>query len=173
MISSAVILTGTIASAAYLYYKDTEQLDIVKLEYKSSSKLRYFFTKSSSSPQEELIRVINEACETIDVAVYYISERNIVTHLCSATDRCVKVRIITDKDDSYQESALQQLLVVGIPVKVNTYAEKMHLKNMIIDEEIITSGSYNFTYSAEKKNEEVVIISKDKKIAKEWSEKFS
>ncbi|MEH7387849.1 phospholipase D-like domain-containing protein [Bacillus sp. JJ1521] len=173
LISSAVILTGTIATAAYLYYKDNGQINNDNLDNKTVSNLRYFFSKSSSSPQKELIKVIKDACETIDVAVYYISERNIVTHLCSATNRGVKVRIITDKDDSYQETALQQLLDAGIPVKINTYEGKMHLKNMIIDKEIITSGSYNFTYSAEKKNEEVVIISKDKKVAKEWSVKFN
>jgi phosphatidylserine/phosphatidylglycerophosphate/cardiolipin synthase-like enzyme len=153
-----------------VYYKDIEQEED-DTKKKSAQKLKYFYSKSSS-PQIQLINVIDKAKETIDVAVYYITETKIVTHLCSATNRGVKIRIITDQDDSYQQPALEKLLNSGIPIKTNTYKGKMHLKNMIIDQKIITSGSYNFTQSAETKNEEVLIISDDEKIAKEWTEKF-
>lgn len=172
LIGSTVVLTGAIASAAYLYYKDTELSEDMKYENVSDQKLCYFYSKSNFSPQNQLIKIIDDAKETIDVAVYYITETKIVTHLCTASERGVKVRIITDKDDSYQQSALEKIMNAGIPIKINTYEGKMHLKNMIIDQSIITSGSYNFTHSAEKKNEEVIIISEDKRVAKDWSEKF-
>jgi phosphatidylserine/phosphatidylglycerophosphate/cardiolipin synthase-like enzyme len=170
LIGSAVVLTGAIASVAYLYYKDTELSEDVENE--NNHKLSYFYSKSKLSPQNQLIKIIDDAKESIDIAVYYITETKIVTHLCTATKRGIKVRIITDQDDSYQQSALEKIMNAGIPIKINTYEGKMHLKNMIIVQKIITSGSYNFTQNAEKKNEEVLIISDDKKVAKEWSEKF-
>lgn len=136
------------------------------------SNLKYYFSKSNSSPQKELTKIIENAKETIDVAVNYITDTKIVTHLCKATQKGVRVRNITDRDDSYQESALDKLSRSGIPIKVNTYKEIMHLKNMIIDKGIVSTGSYNFTYSAEVKNEEVVIITDDNNLAKEWSMKF-
>lgn len=162
-------MTGAAVSAAYIYFKDD---DTKRTNNEQGLNLKYYFSKSNSSPQKELTRIIDNAKETIDVAVYYITETKIVTHLCNATKRGVKVRIVTDQDNKYQESALNKLLESGIPIKINTYEGKMHLKNMIIDKKMISTGSYNFTYSAEVKNEEIVIISNDSKIAKEWSMKF-
>lgn len=146
-------------------------------ENESNRRLKYYFSKSDSSPKEQLFKVIGEADESIDVAIYMITDNDFVKQLCFATKRGVKVRIIADKsvdkDGSKHLKALDRLLEGRIPIKVNNYKGNMHLKNMIIDQKIITTGSYNFTYYAEKENEEVVIISRDKKIAKEWTEKFN
>lgn len=162
-------MTGAAVSAAYIYFKDGRTKS---MNHEQGLNLKYYFSKSGSSPQKELARIIDNAKETIDVAVYYITKTKIVTHLCNATKRGVRVRIVTDQDNKYQESALNKLLESGIPIKINTYGGKMHLKNMIIDKKIISTGSYNFTYSAEVQNEEIVIISDDNKIATEWSIKF-
>jgi phosphatidylserine/phosphatidylglycerophosphate/cardiolipin synthase-like enzyme len=155
MIGSAV----AVASLAYFYKR---------------SEIRTYFSKSKDSPENELIDLINKAKTSIDVAVFYISETEIVSHLCSATERGIKVRIITDREaESTNKNALEQFLRCGIAVKVNTYEGRMHLKNMIVDDKIIATGSYNYTYGAEHKNEEVLVIIKDKSVAKEWTAKFN
>lgn len=142
------------------------------MDNNSGTTFRYTFSKSDPSPQKQLATMIDGAKETIDVAMYFITKTDIITRLCSANKKGVKVRIITDKNDDYQEDALEELLDSGIPIKVNTYKGLMHLKNMIIDRKLVTTGSYNFTNRADKQNEEVIIIAENKKIAEEWSDKF-
>ncbi|MDF2947981.1 MAG: hypothetical protein K0S51_2660 [Bacillales bacterium] len=156
LVGSAIV----IASLAYALQKD-------------ETKIKYYFSKSKKSPEKELGAIIDDAKESIDVAVFYISETKLVTHLCSATKRGVKVRIITDREaEKTNKAALEALMCAGIPVKVNTYDGRMHLKNMIVDKKLIATGSYNYTHGAEHKNEEVVVIIKNKELAKEWSKKF-
>jgi phosphatidylserine/phosphatidylglycerophosphate/cardiolipin synthase-like enzyme len=149
---------------------------IVSLAYglqKDKTKIKYYFSKSKKSPEKELGEIIDVAKESIDVAVFYISETKLVSHLCSATNRGVKVRIITDREaETTNKAALDELISVGIPVKVNTYDGRMHLKNMIVDKKFVATGSYNYTHGAENRNEEVLVIIKNKELAKEWDEKF-
>ena len=48
----------------------------------------------------------------------------------------------------------------------------MHHKVIIIDNEVVITGSYNFTVSAEKTNDENVVIFFDKKIAAYYTAEF-
>ena len=50
-------------------------------------------------------------------------------------------------------------------VKAENYAGKMHAKTIIIDDEYLILGSMNFTYSGENKNDENVLVIKNKKLA--------
>jgi len=49
----------------------------------------------------------------------------------------------------------------------------MHHKYFIIDKSIIGTGSYNWTYSAENKNEENIILSNDKNIVNQYLFNFN
>jgi phosphatidylserine/phosphatidylglycerophosphate/cardiolipin synthase-like enzyme len=138
--------------------------------------IEYVFSKSKKSPQKKLIEVINNAKKTLDIAIYTITETEILFQLISATNRGVKVRLITDREQSngkYSRKALDKLTSAGIPIKLNEFDGLMHLKIMIADVDTVATGSYNYTYSAEKKNEEVVLIIKNNNIATEWLEKFN
>ena len=46
------------------------------------------------------------------------------------------------------------------------------LKVMIIDEEIVVTGSYNFSYSAQEKNDENTLVIHDEQVAAEFLEEF-
>jgi len=43
---------------------------------------------------------------------------------------------------------------------------------MISDNDRITAGSYNYTYSAEQKNDEVFMVIKDPSLAADWKKHF-
>ena len=60
----------------------------------------------------------------------------------------------------------------GIKVKTENYAGKNHSKNIIIDNNISIIGSMNFTNSGERRNDENVIIIKDKDINNYLNEIF-
>ncbi len=48
----------------------------------------------------------------------------------------------------------------------------MHHKVVIIDEEIVITGSYNFSRSAEERNDENIIIIYNAEIAQEFIKEF-
>ncbi|WP_186578738.1 phospholipase D-like domain-containing protein [Aquibacillus kalidii] len=163
--------TLTLGCISYLIYKmKGSNTDIEKTE------IDYVFSKSERSPKQKLIELIDGSTNSLDIAIFTLTEKEIVSHICEATERGVQVRVMTDKKQSTkmskQAANIQKMIQSGIPVKVNNHKGFMHLKMMIVDDEVVTSGSYNYTYSAEKRHDEVVVIIKDKQMSKGWKEQF-
>ena len=48
----------------------------------------------------------------------------------------------------------------------------MHHKVIIIDDETVITGSYNFSRNAERSNDENILIIKNKEIAREFNREF-
>lgn len=69
-------------------------------------------------------------------------------------------------------SQLERLSGTGMNVKKDTNKYKMHHKVFIIDNETVVTGSFNPTASAENKNDENIIIIKDKVIAGSFLKEF-
>jgi phosphatidylserine/phosphatidylglycerophosphate/cardiolipin synthase-like enzyme len=56
-----------------------------------------------------------------------------------------------------QQYGLKFLQREGIPVKINTHPGLMHLKLIISDQSYVLTGSYNFTKTAKKQNDEIIM----------------
>ncbi|MFC7053609.1 phospholipase D-like domain-containing protein [Hansschlegelia quercus] len=59
------------------------------------------------------------------------------------------------------QSALKMLVAGGIPVFIDKSAGVAHNKVMIFDRRAVTTGSYNFTYNADKRNAENLLLIED------------
>ena len=60
----------------------------------------------------------------------------------------------------------------GLDVNVDGNEGQMHHKTMIVDDEIVITGSYNFTRSAEERNDENLVIFHNKQIADFYMKEF-
>ncbi len=49
----------------------------------------------------------------------------------------------------------------------------MHMKVSIIDNQIVTTGSYNYSESASTRNDEVLLVLRDPTMAKAWEAEFN
>ncbi len=82
----------------------------------------------------------------------------------------MKVTVILDGKQIRSHHSLHSLLLdAGIPV----YSDKIkrglaHNKVMIFDEDIVLTGSFNFSKSAETTNAENILILKDKNLAAQY-----
>lgn len=117
-----------------------------------------------------LVKYINAAKKSIYVQAYSFTSRSIGRALLHAKDQGVDVNVIVDKSQ-YQcqnYSYARQLLTQGIPMWVDVDPSIAHNKVMIIDRQIVETGSYNFTVSAEKYNAENMLIIHDAKLAKRY-----
>lgn len=133
------------------YKIEEEKLSIPKIPEKSW--VRVYFTPGPDC-ENNIIAEINQA-KKIDIAVYSITNQNVVDAIIDAKERGAKIRIITDRLQSAGKySLVEELKTAGIPVITNTGHKIMHNKFAIFDGKRIESGSYNWTDSATKSNAE-------------------
>jgi len=90
-----------------------------------------------------------------------------------AQKRGVKVDMILDKSNrTAKYSAADFTANSGIPTKIDAQHEISHNKVMIVDGEIVITGSFNFTKAAQEKNAENLLIIRDKGLAAKYIENW-
>lgn len=126
-------------------------------------------------PGDKLLQVYESAQESIYIAAYGITYRPGVKALIRAKRRGVDVRVITDGGrlrDPHQRRALEHLHAAGIPIKVDAHKNLMHLKQVVVDDVINTSGSMNLTTSGNRYNDERLNIFRDPRTTAKARTKF-
>ncbi len=117
---------------------------------------------------------INNAKDSLDICVFTITDNRIVKAIEAAKFRGVTVKIITDNDKLLDRgSDIIYLSKKGYDIKVDYTDSHMHHKFAVIDKKISLTGSYNWTRSAEKYNQENVLVSDSKYLAKTYLEEFN
>ena len=138
--------------------------------------IQVFFPRAGQDPAPVLVNLYNGAAASLDVAIYSLTHPDIVKAIGDAQRRGVQVRIITDKEQaagSTQKHALNDLLSLGIPVKIDAHSGLMHLKMSIIDGQTATLGSYNYTMSASQQNDEVMAVVTQPAVVKSCQDEFN
>ena len=126
-------------------------------------------------PLEQLVQRYDCAKRYIFVAVYGLTSPLSVKALVGAKKRGVDVRVLTDRqrlNDPKQKTALSALREAGIPIKINRHDALMHLKQVVIDDEVNTNGSMNQTTSGNRYNDERLDVIRDHAITVKAREKF-
>jgi phosphatidylserine/phosphatidylglycerophosphate/cardiolipin synthase-like enzyme len=142
----------------------------------TSAHIQYYFPRAGQHPDQALISVINSANNTLDIAIYSLTKKEIVNAIAADEKRGVKVRIITDQTEAKNKSQAQELSILskaGIPIKINTHSGLMHLKMTIADYSVLTAGSYNFSQAATSENDEVLLVIQDPVMAQSWDNEFN
>jgi phosphatidylserine/phosphatidylglycerophosphate/cardiolipin synthase-like enzyme len=126
-------------------------------------------------PLRRVVQLYEQATRYIFVAVYGLTAPQAVKALIAAERRGIDIRIITDRErinDGKQRAALAALREAGIPIKINRHDNLMHLKQVVIDDEVNANGSMNHTTSGNRFNDERVDIIRDHAISAKAREKF-
>lgn len=111
-----------------------------------------------------LLKVIGAARHSIHVQAFLLTSRNIARALSSAHRRGVNVEILADANQVTRNDrrAIQSLHDSGIPVWLEVRYASAHNKIMLIDAEdkepVVVTGSYNYTFSAQARNAENLLI---------------
>lgn len=112
---------------------------------------------------------IARAKESIYVQAYGLTSGIIVNQLIQAKNRGVKVQVLLDKSNvSDKWSKMMDLVNANVSVRIDKVLGIAHNKVIIIDEQKVITGSFNFTNAADKRNAENVIIINNKSVAKEY-----
>lgn len=108
-------------------------------------------------PGEKVVALCASARHSLFVAMYGLTFPKAVETLVAAKRRGVDVRVLTDRErlrDPKQVMALETLRLAGIPLRINRHESLMHLKQIVIDDRVNTSGSMNLTASGDHYNDE-------------------
>jgi len=107
---------------------------------------------------------IDGARTQILVQAYIFTSRPIAKALVRAAARGVDVRVLADAGNHREprRNALPMLVEAGIPVALEVDYPNAHNKVIVIDPEggqpAVVTGSYNFTWTAEHRNAENLLI---------------
>ena len=127
------------------------------------------------APLDRVVGLYQHAKRYIFVSIYGLTSPRAVEALIAAKKRGLDVRLITDEgrtQEVKQRTALHTLRLAGIPILVNQHDGLMHLKQVVIDDEVNTSGSMNHTTSGNRYNDERMDIITDHTITVKAREKF-
>jgi phospholipase D len=113
---------------------------------------------------------LKKASQQIDVQAYSFNSYAIIDSLIAAAKRGVIVNIIFDKSNfkSPYSQKLNRLKSAGIHIWKDDKPNIAHNKVMIIDHKIVETGSFNFTYSAQKNNAENMLIIDSTQLATQY-----
>ena len=138
----------------------------------SLAKTEVYFSLSDN-PQKEIIKNINQAEAFINIAMYIFTDREIALPLVKARERDVKIRLYLDKDQvDYQYSQSRFLVQKGIKTRISSNNYIMHHKFAIIDNRLLLTGSYNWTFSANNRNDENIMVIDDPELIEIFQNQF-
>jgi phosphatidylserine/phosphatidylglycerophosphate/cardiolipin synthase-like enzyme len=114
---------------------------------------------------DAIIDEIDQAKSEILVQAYSFTSAPIAKALLKAYKRRVKVEVILDKSQRTERySSARFFSNVRLSTFIDAYHAIAHNKIMIIDREIVITGSFNFTKAAEGNNAENLIIIRSKEL---------
>lgn len=119
-----------------------------------------------------IVEVIHDAKEYILVQAYILTNKTITKALVAAKQRGVRVEVLLDGNQYVKlpQNRVKELVAVNIPIWLEMKYQNAHNKIMLVDAEsvdsVVVTGSFNFTWSAQYKNSEnVLVIRRNKQLA--------
>jgi phosphatidylserine/phosphatidylglycerophosphate/cardiolipin synthase-like enzyme len=130
------------------------------------------------SPDDQVSEHINQLVKNAQQSIYFMAYSFTANNLGDALIERLKAGIIVEgvmdggQIDSNTGTEFDPFLLAGVKVFRVENEGLMHHKVIIIDRKIVITGSYNFSMSAEKTNDENVIVIHSQQIAEKYLEEF-
>jgi len=111
-----------------------------------------------------IIDGIRGAKQQILVQAFSFTSRALANALIAARKRGVDVQVMADREQTFagEASRIPDLVQAGVPVVLEVRYQSAHNKVMVLDagtaDAAVITGSYNWTYAAQYKNAENVLI---------------
>lgn len=111
-----------------------------------------------------IVERIRGAKQQILVQAFSFTSRALASALIAAKKRGVDVQVMADREQTFggESSRIPDLVQAGIPVALELRYQSAHNKVMVMDagtaDAAVITGSYNWTYAAQYKNAENVLI---------------
>ena len=126
---------------------------------------------------DHIVAAMRATRNSMDIAVYSLTERDIGSAIVAANRRGVRVRLVADEQQALDSpSEINYLQSHGVPVRVsggfNGERSLMHDKFAIFDGKLVETGSFNWTVSGEFYNFENAIFILSPAVAARYESEF-
>ncbi len=150
----------------------TKPASVIKLKDGTSVYIRFSPDDGIDDMIESLISAANDS---VYMLAYSFASRDIAERLEAADDEGLDVIVICEDGKAYTDGGGQcgPLSEAGVAVYVDGYPDTlMHEKVIILDNSVVIAGSYNFTRSADKRNDEQVLVIQSRDVANQFLAEF-
>jgi hypothetical protein len=114
--------------------------------------------------RQQLLTELNNAQEKIVVAVYWFTNKTLFQCLIDKVEAGLNVELIIHNDYINNREAglpFQEFIDKGGKFYFSSTLNPMHNKFCVIDNKVLINGSYNWTYYAEDRNRENILLIKE------------
>ncbi|MDT0685572.1 phospholipase D-like domain-containing protein [Autumnicola psychrophila] len=114
--------------------------------------------------KSHILLELDKAEETILVAVYWFTHKELFNKLCEKLENDVSVSLVIFNDltnNGIRRLDFQRFIDLKGKFYFSSFTNPMHHKYCVIDVKVLINGSYNWTYNAEGINKENIIIIKN------------
>jgi phosphatidylserine/phosphatidylglycerophosphate/cardiolipin synthase-like enzyme len=129
-----------------------------------------------------LLEVVKDAKREVFVAMYDFTSKPLAEALVGAKQRGVDVRVVLDRTETERikkYARYADLRHGKIPVRLMTLGKnandqdiRFHHKFMVVDREVVATGSFNWTSQADAENYENEVVIASKKLAADFRAEF-
>lgn len=129
------------------------------------------------SPGESCLRRLGDlmrACHaSLDICVFTIADDRLTDAILDCHARGVQVRIVSDNDKQHDSgSDVARLRDHGVAVRLDHAPAHMHHKFALFDGRLLANGSFNWTRSATRDNDENLVVSDDTNLVRVFGLQF-
>jgi phosphatidylserine/phosphatidylglycerophosphate/cardiolipin synthase-like enzyme len=121
-----------------------------------------------------ILELVNAAQHSIYFMAYSFTSDELAQALLARAAAGLEVRGVFEEDQYISNigTEFDNLLAGGVDVRLDGNPSHMHHKVFIIDEQIVVTGSYNFSANAEERNDENVLVIHSSDVAAQFLEEF-
>lgn len=172
---------------AELYHKEIEQMNVHEKFHKyksaipnneniqldSDTNVSVYFLPKHKPVEKEIRPLLKNAKSRIYIPMFYLTHSDIISDLIQIKqEKDIDIVVILDATGAQNIYTKHHLLrEIGIPVYVENWGGKMHMKSAIIDDVFIL-GSMNWTKAGTTNNDENIVVIHNKVIADKAAEYF-
>jgi phosphatidylserine/phosphatidylglycerophosphate/cardiolipin synthase-like enzyme len=131
------------------------------------------FFSPDDQPARHIAALLRGAEQSIYIMAYSFTANDFGDIIKQKARAGLVVKGVVDETQTKSAgSEFQAFQKAGLPIYVDGNPGLMHHKVIIIDQQIVITGSYNFTASAERTNDENLLVIYDKQIAAQYMAEF-
>lgn len=155
---------------------EAKEPEAVKPDYSRPINESLFFPDNDADDGynfDRFLAYLRSATESLDVCVFTISDNQIRDVIRDLHAKGVRVRLLTDNDTMENKgNDVHQLARAGVPTKCDVSEHHMHHKFAVLDSKLLINGSFNWTYTASRKNCENIMITTHKAFVEDFKAQF-
>ncbi len=139
------------------------------------------FSRSIFDPTQIMVDTISTCRQRINFLIFAFSSQPITQAMQNCLHKKNKVKVTGIFDNAFESENItrnwktipfQILWENGADVKYDNVKEKIHHKNLVIDDRTVITGSFNFSANAQKNNDENYIIIQSPDLAAQYQKRF-